>query len=137
MQADFLPAKPPEKPKNTRVGSLSLLQGIFPTQESNRGLLHCRWLLCQLSYEGSPRIMSGSPPNCNLKSCLLGEHTTQDPSPTESPDLLLRRDCPALFKSGCWSAQFGDVCAVTFLYCFHLSSFNDCILKLSQSSIKC
>ena len=30
------------KPKNTEVGSLSLLQGIFPTQESNWGLLHCR-----------------------------------------------------------------------------------------------
>ena len=36
------------------VGSLSLLQGIFPTQESHRGLLHCRWILYQLSYQGSP-----------------------------------------------------------------------------------
>ena len=36
--------------QNTGVGSLSLLQGIFPTQESNRGLLHCRWILYQLSY---------------------------------------------------------------------------------------
>ena len=34
-------------------GSLSLLQGIFLTQESNQGLLHCRWILYQLSYEGS------------------------------------------------------------------------------------
>ena len=31
-----------------------LLQGIFPTQESNPGLLHCRWILYQLSYQGSP-----------------------------------------------------------------------------------
>ena len=31
-----------------------LLQGIFPTQESNPGLLHCRQILYQLSYEGSP-----------------------------------------------------------------------------------
>ena len=38
-------------PKNTRVGSLSLLQGIFPTQESNWGLLHCRQILYQLSYQ--------------------------------------------------------------------------------------
>ena len=37
LQADSLPAEPPGKPKNTGVGSLSLLQGIFPTQESNRG----------------------------------------------------------------------------------------------------
>ena len=40
--------------KNTEVGRLSILQGIFPTQESNQGLLHCRWVLYQLSYQGSP-----------------------------------------------------------------------------------
>ena len=37
----FLSTEPPGKPKNTGVGSLSLLQGNFLTQESNRGLLHC------------------------------------------------------------------------------------------------
>ena len=36
--------------QNTGVGSLSLLQGIFLTQELNQGLLHCRWILYQLSY---------------------------------------------------------------------------------------
>ena len=40
--------------QNTGVGSLSLLQGIFPTQESNQGLLHCRRILYQLSHRGSP-----------------------------------------------------------------------------------
>ena len=50
LQADSLPAEPQGKPKNTRVGSLSLLQGIFPTQELNQGLPHCRWILYQLSY---------------------------------------------------------------------------------------
>ena len=35
--------------QNTGVGSLSLLQGIFQTQGSNPGLLHCRWILYQLS----------------------------------------------------------------------------------------
>ena len=40
--------------KNTGVGSLSLLEGIFWTQESNQGLLHCRWTLYQLNYQGSP-----------------------------------------------------------------------------------
>ena len=54
LQVDSLPAEPPGKPKNTGVGSLSLLQGIFPTQESNWVLLHCRQILYQLSYEGSP-----------------------------------------------------------------------------------
>ena len=39
--------------QNTRVGSLSLLQGIFPIQGSNPGLCHCRWILYQLRYQGS------------------------------------------------------------------------------------
>ena len=55
LQADSLPSEPPGKPKNTRVGGLSLLQGIFPTQESNWCLLHCRRILYQLSHQGSPR----------------------------------------------------------------------------------
>ena len=53
LQADSLPAEPKGKPKNTAVGNLSLLQWIFLTQELNRGLLHCRQFLYQLSYEGS------------------------------------------------------------------------------------
>ena len=39
-----------QEAQDTGVGSLSLLQGIFPTQELNHGLLHCRWILYQLSY---------------------------------------------------------------------------------------
>ena len=35
--------------------SLSLLQGIFPTQGQNPGLPHCRWILYQLSHQGSPK----------------------------------------------------------------------------------
>ena len=42
LQEDSLPAEPSVKPKSTGVGRLSLLQGIFPTQKSNQGLLHCR-----------------------------------------------------------------------------------------------
>ena len=53
LQADSLPAEPPGKPKNIGVASLSLLQGIFPTQESNWGLLYCRQILYQLSYQGA------------------------------------------------------------------------------------
>ena len=53
LQVDSLPAEPRGKPKNTGVGSLSLLQGIFLTQEWNRGLLHCKQILYELSYEGS------------------------------------------------------------------------------------
>ena len=46
LQADSLPAEPQEKPKNTGVGSIFLLQRIFPSQELNWGLLHC-----QLNYQ--------------------------------------------------------------------------------------
>ena len=40
--------------QKTIVGSHSLLQGIFTIQGSNPGLLHCRWILYQLSHQGSP-----------------------------------------------------------------------------------
>ena len=40
--------------KNTGVGSHSLLQRIFSTQGSKRGLLHCRWIPYHLSRQGSP-----------------------------------------------------------------------------------
>ena len=64
------------------VGSLSLLQEIFPTQGLNPGLLHCRQILYQLSHKGSPRILewvacsfsSGSsrPRNRTGVSCVTG-----------------------------------------------------------------
>ena len=41
--------------QHTGVGSFSLLQGIFPTQGSNPGFPHCRWILYQLSHKGSPK----------------------------------------------------------------------------------
>ena len=53
--------------QNTGVGSLSLLQGIFPTQGLNPGLPHCRHVLYQLSHRGSP------PQPCHL------EHWSQGP----------------------------------------------------------
>ena len=53
LQVDSLPVQPQDKCKNTGMGSLSLLQQIFMTQESNQGHLHCRQILYQLSYEGS------------------------------------------------------------------------------------
>ena len=48
LQADSLLSKPPRKPKNTGMGSLSLLQGNFLTQELNRGLLHCWQMWSQM-----------------------------------------------------------------------------------------
>ena len=58
LQADSSPAEPSGNPKNTGVGSLSLLQRIFLTQESNQGLLHCRRILYHLRYQGSPKSQS-------------------------------------------------------------------------------
>ena len=68
--------------QNTGVGSLSLLQGIFPTQGWNPGLPHFRWILYQLSQKGSPRILewvaypfcsrSFRPRNQTGVSCIAG-----------------------------------------------------------------
>ena len=72
--------------QNTGVGSLSLLQGIFPPQGSNPGLPHYRWMLYQLTYEGSPRILewvtypfssrSFWPRNQTWVSCIAGRFFT-------------------------------------------------------------
>ena len=59
LQVDSLPAEPQGKPKNAGVGSLSFLHWIFPTRELNQGLLHCRQILYQLSYEGNPKEVAG------------------------------------------------------------------------------
>ena len=60
------------------MGSLSLLQGIFPTHGWNRGLLHCRQILYQLIHMGSPRILewviisySRDPPNPGIEPVSL------------------------------------------------------------------
>ena len=68
--------------QNTRVGSLSILQGIFPTQGWNPSLPHCRWILYQLSHQGSPRVLewvaypfsrgSSRPRNLTGFSCIAG-----------------------------------------------------------------
>ena len=68
--------------QNTGVCSLSLLQGIFPTQGLNPGLLHCGQILYQLSHKGSPRILewvayplskgSSQPRNRTGVSCIAG-----------------------------------------------------------------
>ena len=71
----FLSAETPGKPQNTEVGSLTLLQRIFPTQESNWGLLHCRQTLYQLSYQGSPGARHRDGPKRSLVfiSCYYSE----------------------------------------------------------------
>ena len=58
--------------KNTEVGSHALLQRIFPNQGSNGGLLHCRWILYQLSYLGSPKVLWNE--SCSVMSESLWLH---------------------------------------------------------------
>ena len=62
LQVDSSPSESRGKPKNTGVGSLSLLQGNLPTQEPNRGLLHCRQIciLCS-KYTNTHRPTNPSP----------------------------------------------------------------------------
>ena len=58
--------------QNTGVGSHSLLQGIFPMQGSNPGLLHCKWLLHQLSHKGSS-LKKVIFKDCYIRLCSLLE----------------------------------------------------------------
>ena len=70
--------------KNTGVGNPSLLQGIFTTQELNWGLLHCRWILYQLSYEESHSSGEGNS-NPLQYSCLENSMDRQGSLGSYSP----------------------------------------------------
>ena len=73
--------------QNTGMGSLSLLQGIFPIQGSNPGLSHCRWILYHLSHRRNPRILewvaypfssrSSQPRSQTGVSCIAGGFFTK------------------------------------------------------------
>ena len=82
------------------MGSLSLLQGIFPIQESNRGLLHCRQILYQLSYEGSPAATAAK----SLQSC----PTLCDPT-DGSPSGVLITDLEVGERQAEWEAQTNKI----------------------------
>ena len=113
------------------VGSLSLLQGIFPTQRSNAGFPHCRGILYQLSHKGSLRILecvaypfssgSSQPRNWARVPCIAGEFFTiwvvTEALMCQGQNLFCRR------RVGC----FGEGClkllsTVTPLVCCRLIS---------------
>ena len=77
----------------TVVGSLSLLQRIFPIQGSNPGLPHCRQILYQLSHKGSPTILGGLQFTAGIlllwKDTLKEIHKTSPP-PTPFPQINLK-----------------------------------------------
>ena len=92
------------------MGSHSLLQGIFPTQGSNLGLLHCRQIHYHLSHQGSPRILewlsypfsrgSSPPRNWTWISCIAGRFLTSWPTNTlltaEEAVCMHAQSCPTL-----------------------------------------
>ena len=91
------------------MSSLSLLQWIFPTQKLNQGLLHCRQILYQLSYQGSPRG--------NVRTLLstVTNLPARDAGPPCSPLLLL------LFSLNVGSVSCSTLVLIQIL--FHLDDF--------------
>ena len=104
LQVDSLPAELQGKTKNIGMSSLPLLQWIFPTQESNWGILHCRQILYQLSYLGSPcRAMQvclfQSIEGLNRKKTQLGRIFSLCQSSSQNISLLLPPDSD-------WNSQY-------------------------------
>ena len=92
--------------QNTGVSSLSLLQGIFPTQGSNTGLPHCKQTLYQLSYKGNSSIIIAAAAAKSLQSC----PTLCDPI-DGSP--------PGTFIPGIIHARILEWAAISFYACMH------------------
>ena len=87
--------------QNTGVGSLSLLQGIFPTQGSNPGLPHCRWILYQLSHQGNPKAQEivDKSPRALFPSRTIPMYTSQRMPPgidSGCPEVSFPRTRPLL-----------------------------------------
>ena len=71
LQADSLPAEPQGKPRDTGVGSLSLLQRIFQSQELNWGFLHCRQIFLPTELSVKPQFLSYTHPTFLLSFAAL------------------------------------------------------------------
>ena len=117
--------------KNTRVGCHALLQGIFPTQESNHGLLHCRRILQQLSYQGLKHftlLFSGS-----VVSDSLRHHESQHARPP------CPSSTPGVHPNSCLSSRVGDAIQPSHppsspsLLTFNLSQHHGLFKRISSS----
>ena len=114
--------------QNTGVDSCSLLQGIFPTKWSNPGLLHCRWILYQLSHKGNPRILewiacpfssrsSSQPRNRTGVLCTTGGFFTnwairEVPSTWNSLSVMCQTG-----RHGVWGRMDTCICVAEFFHC--------------------
>ena len=103
LQVDSLPAEPQGKLKNTEGGSLSHLQRIFPTQELNRGLPHCRWILYQLSHQGSPHTQTQT---MHFPPTAMSVPQAQIPTSEEKISLKVNR---APWRNGPCRPEGGDM----------------------------
>ena len=94
--------------QNTGVGSLSLLQGIFPNHGSNPGLLRCRQILYKLSHRGSPRILEWVASHFSSGSSWVGKiHWRRDRLPTP---VFLGFPCGSAGKeSTCNAGDLGSI----------------------------
>ena len=105
----FYTDEPPGKPMNTGVGSLSLLQGIFPTEESNWSLLHCRQILYWLSCMRSLNYLAQLP--------RFSKFWVPSLSPLDQWSFvvcLVTKSCPTLlWPHGLWPARL--LCPWNFL----------------------
>ena len=78
--------------KNTGVGCHFLLQGIFPTQGSNPGLLHCRQVPYHLSHQGSPSVLWRVTQN-TATVCFLGSLRTKKEAPDSTRGGRIQGEC--------------------------------------------
>ena len=107
--------------QNTEVGSHSLLQGIFPTQGSNPSPPDCRWILYQLSRQGSPFYTGW----CIHVSAFLPVHPTLSPFPSVFTYLFSMSLFPFLSCKQVHLYHFSRfrVCVLIYHICFSLSDF--------------
>ena len=100
---DTMDCSPCNSPsQNTGVGSLSLLQGIFPTQGSNSGLPHCRQILYQLSHTEAEEINVPIHRGFLLRRVCLANMWPSSPCVCIASPLHTCL-CPKLLLQGHWS----------------------------------
>ena len=100
--------------QNTGVGGLSLLQGLFPTQGSDPGLLHCRQIFYQLSHQGSPHMKRGN----GLKALsTVSQHRGYDRCQfllkgfaSQPSALSSTPSCPCWLRTKLWRGQHPPEC---------------------------
>ena len=90
--------------ENTAVGCHVLLQGIFPTERSNPGLPHCRWILHQLSHETSlvaekMHMVGNLHMSCVCAKCLQSCLTLFNPVDCSTPGFRVLHHLPELAQT--------------------------------------